>query len=61
MKVRPCFAVNGGQLMINLEGGNMTNVIRGPFHLMTLRTALLTAGLYVFAVFLFHAQSLGGQ
>ena len=39
----------------------MSNVIRGLFHLMTLRRALLTAGIYVFAVFLFHAQSLGAQ
>jgi peroxiredoxin len=39
----------------------MSHVIRGPFHLMTLRTALVTAGLCVFAVFLFHAQSLAAQ
>ena len=39
----------------------MSNVTRGPFHLMTLGAPLLTAGIYVPAVFLFHAQSLGGQ
>jgi peroxiredoxin len=39
----------------------MSKVIRGPFHLMILRTALLTVGLFVFGVLLFHAQSLGAQ
>ncbi len=39
----------------------MRNVIRRPLRLKVVETGLLSAGLCVFAVFLFHAQSLGAQ
>jgi peroxiredoxin len=39
----------------------MRNVIRCPFRRKVVKTGLLTAGLCVLAVFLFHAQSLRAQ